>query len=227
MAAAKSANQPQWGNGGPDNAGTYNSVPSQTAFFSNGFDNWSTPYGQFFLNWYSQSLINHGDAILAQASRIFNKTGASIAGKIAGIHWWYMTPSHAAELTAGYYNTINFDGYIPVSTALFFFFFFFFFFFLGILSQSLSNQFCGRSQKCSNSTEPSSTLLAWRCSTAMSQATVPADLRSSLLRPRTMFGTWGWLMEEKTPCLLLARAVTTKSSPSAPGTGISSSPSPT
>ena len=31
--------------------------------------------------------------------------------KIAGIHWWYRTRSHAAELTSGYYNTANRDGY--------------------------------------------------------------------------------------------------------------------
>lgn len=31
--------------------------------------------------------------------------------KIAGIHWWYRTRAHAAELTAGYYNTANRDGY--------------------------------------------------------------------------------------------------------------------
>jgi hypothetical protein len=29
----------------------------------------------------------------------------------AGVHWWYHTPSHAAELTAGYYNTNNRNGY--------------------------------------------------------------------------------------------------------------------
>ena len=31
--------------------------------------------------------------------------------KLAGIHWWYRTRSHAAELTAGYYNTAQRDGY--------------------------------------------------------------------------------------------------------------------
>ena len=31
--------------------------------------------------------------------------------KVAGIHWWYRTRSHAAELTAGYYNTAGRDGY--------------------------------------------------------------------------------------------------------------------
>jgi hypothetical protein len=28
-----------------------------------------------------------------------------------GVHWWYHTPSHAAELTAGYYNTDGSSGY--------------------------------------------------------------------------------------------------------------------
>ena len=27
------------------------------------------------------------------------------------MHWWYHTPSHAAELTAGYYNTAGRNGY--------------------------------------------------------------------------------------------------------------------
>lgn len=33
--------------------------------------------------------------------------------KLAGVHWGYRTPSHAAEMTAGYYNTIHRDGYAP------------------------------------------------------------------------------------------------------------------
>ena len=28
-----------------------------------------------------------------------------LSAKVSGIHWMYRTPSHAAELTAGYYNT--------------------------------------------------------------------------------------------------------------------------
>ena len=31
--------------------------------------------------------------------------------KRQGVHWWYHTPSHAAELTAGYYNTSGRNGY--------------------------------------------------------------------------------------------------------------------
>jgi len=34
--------------------------------------------------------------------------------KIAGVHWWYNSTSHASELTAGYYNTNTRDGYSPI-----------------------------------------------------------------------------------------------------------------
>lgn len=34
--------------------------------------------------------------------------------KIAGVHWWYNSRSHAAELTAGYYNTEGHDGYAGI-----------------------------------------------------------------------------------------------------------------
>ncbi len=60
-------------------------------------------YGKFFLNWYSNALIAHGDRVLAAAKQAFPST--ALAGKVAGIHWWYKDQSHAAELTAGYYNT--------------------------------------------------------------------------------------------------------------------------
>ena len=31
--------------------------------------------------------------------------------KVAGVHWWYRSRSHASELTAGYYNSDTRDGY--------------------------------------------------------------------------------------------------------------------
>lgn len=34
--------------------------------------------------------------------------------KIAGVHWWYHTKSHAAELTAGYYNCDGRNGYADI-----------------------------------------------------------------------------------------------------------------
>ncbi len=33
--------------------------------------------------------------------------------KLAGVHWWFKSRAHAAELTAGYYNTRDRDGYLP------------------------------------------------------------------------------------------------------------------
>ncbi|KAF3793571.1 Beta-amylase 2 [Nymphaea thermarum] len=38
--------------------------------------------------------------------------------QLSGIHWWYKTASHAAELTAGFYNPCNRDGYAPIAQML-------------------------------------------------------------------------------------------------------------
>eukprot|EP00753_Platysulcus_tardus_P021351 PLAT886.2.p2 GENE.PLAT886.2~~PLAT886.2.p2 ORF type:complete len:350 (-),score=175.92 PLAT886.2:61-1110(-) len=114
--AAAAAGHSDWGHGGPDNAGSYDSTPSNAAFFSSsGDNNYASDYGQFFLNWYSSALIAHGDRVLSIAASTFSGTGANIAAKVAGIHWWYKTDSHAAELTAGYFNTDGRDGYKPIA----------------------------------------------------------------------------------------------------------------
>ena len=34
-----------------------------------------------------------------------------LGAKLAGVHWWFKSRAHAAELTAGYYNTRERDGY--------------------------------------------------------------------------------------------------------------------
>lgn len=41
-----------------------------------------------------------------------------IAEQLSGIHWWYKTASHAAELTAGFYNPCNRDGYAAMAAML-------------------------------------------------------------------------------------------------------------
>ncbi|KAJ7962390.1 Beta-amylase [Quillaja saponaria] len=96
---------------GPDNAGTYNSQPHETGFFCDGGD-YDGYYGRFFLSWYSQVLVDHGDRVLSLAKLAFE--GTCIAAKLSGIHWWYRTSSHAAELTAGLYNPCNRDGYAAI-----------------------------------------------------------------------------------------------------------------
>ncbi|OAY49171.1 beta-amylase 2, chloroplastic isoform X1 [Manihot esculenta] len=99
----------------PNNAGSYNSAPYETRFFCDGGD-YDSYYGRFFLNWYSRVLIDHGDRVLALANLAFE--GTCISAKISGIHWWYKTASHAAELTAGFYNPSNRDGYAPIAAML-------------------------------------------------------------------------------------------------------------
>eukprot|EP00271_Cylindrocystis_brebissonii_P005278 TRINITY_DN17244_c0_g1_i1.p1 TRINITY_DN17244_c0_g1~~TRINITY_DN17244_c0_g1_i1.p1 ORF type:complete len:547 (+),score=92.49 TRINITY_DN17244_c0_g1_i1:72-1712(+) len=112
--AAEKRGHPDWGHP-PDNAGTYNSQPDETGFFRDGGD-YDSYYGRFFLKWYSQTLIEHGDRVLNMASNVFE--GTHIACKVSGIHWWYKTASHAAELAAGFYNPGNRDGYTPIAEML-------------------------------------------------------------------------------------------------------------
>ncbi|KAF5735145.1 hypothetical protein HS088_TW15G00645 [Tripterygium wilfordii] len=103
-----------WGRG-PDNAGHYNSRPHETGFFCERGD-YDSYYGRFFLHWYSQTLIDHADNVLSLATLAFEDT--KIIVKIPAIYWWYKTASHAAELTGGYHNPTNQDGYSPVFDVL-------------------------------------------------------------------------------------------------------------
>ncbi|PSR91336.1 Beta-amylase [Actinidia chinensis var. chinensis] len=108
--AAKLRGHSFWARG-PDNAGQYNSRPHETGFFCERGD-YDSYYGRFFLHWYAQSLIDHADNVLYLASLAFEDTRLVV--KIPAVYWWYKTTSHAAELTAGYYNPTNQDGYAPV-----------------------------------------------------------------------------------------------------------------
>ncbi|XP_021772113.1 beta-amylase 1, chloroplastic-like [Chenopodium quinoa] len=116
-AAAEAFGKPEW-NSGPTDAGHYNNWPEDTQFFRKEGGGWNSPYGEFFLTWYSQMLLDHGERILSSATEIFRDTGVKISVKIAGIHWHYGSRSHAPELTAGYYNTRYRDGYLPIAQML-------------------------------------------------------------------------------------------------------------
>ena len=48
QAKTKAAGHAEW-DSPPTDAGTYNSTPASTNFFSSGY---KTEYGKFFLNWY-------------------------------------------------------------------------------------------------------------------------------------------------------------------------------
>ena len=219
--AAEEIGHPEWGHAGPPDVGDYNSTPDDTVFFRGWDGTWDTDYGRFFLEWYAQSLLDHGDRMLMAASSVFCirelktprsqgvpsgddsgsvdlragystmrkcissndfvgfssessprvmadieegkrmspdgsqglarqnsmpngfvsrgpsyasfKSSTSVSDglnsmeewvwptpggkpvnlnlKIAGVHWWYHTKSHAAELTAGYNNCGDKNGY--------------------------------------------------------------------------------------------------------------------
>jgi len=116
QSAAKAVGKGAWGEP-PDASvtGDYNSFPEDTKFFKTG-GRYETNRGKFFLRWYSQSLINHGTRMMEMARMVLGD-GVRISGKIAGVHWWYKTPSHAAELNAGYYNANGVDGYAEIAKA--------------------------------------------------------------------------------------------------------------
>lgn len=72
QSAATAAGHSEWGaRAGPSNAGSYNSHPSDTGFFSdNGGDNFRSDYGKFYLGWYADSLLAHGEALLGTARAV-------------------------------------------------------------------------------------------------------------------------------------------------------------
>ncbi|EPS61951.1 beta-amylase [Genlisea aurea] len=117
-AAAESIGKPEWGHSGPTDAGQYNNWPEDTNFFKKDGGGWNSQYGEFFLSWYSQMLLDHGDRILQSAMALYENRAVKISVKVAGIHWHYGTRSHAPELTAGYYNTRFRDGYLPIAKML-------------------------------------------------------------------------------------------------------------
>lgn len=68
--AARAAGHPEWGYSGPHNAGHYNSLPEETGFFSD-YGSWDSPYGDFFLSWYSGCLLQHAERLLMLAKQVF------------------------------------------------------------------------------------------------------------------------------------------------------------
>ncbi|KAG6544693.1 hypothetical protein Mapa_013883 [Marchantia paleacea] len=113
QAKATSIGKPQYGKI-PTDAGTYNQLPQDTGFWrDNG--TWKTAYGQFFLSWYSEQILSHGERVLTVANRVFKNKGVVLSAKISGIHWHYKTASHAAECGVGYYNTEKRNGYLPIA----------------------------------------------------------------------------------------------------------------
>lgn len=77
--AAAKAGHPEWDF--PEDAGEYNDKPDETGFFKkNG--TYVSEEAKFFLTWYSNKLIFHGDKILGEANKIFNGLKLNLAAKV-------------------------------------------------------------------------------------------------------------------------------------------------
>ncbi|XP_078440433.1 inactive beta-amylase 9-like [Wolffia australiana] len=109
-AHADETGNPYWGLSGPHDAPRYTESPEATSFFKEHGGSWSSPYGQFFLAWYSGRLVEHGERVLAAACAAL--PGVAVAGKVPVVHAWSKHRARPAELTAG------FQGYEAVAEML-------------------------------------------------------------------------------------------------------------
>lgn len=78
-AHARQAGHPDWNL--PDNAGTYNDKPESTDFFGSK-KGYLTEKGKFFLKWYSDKILAHGDQILDEANKAFQGCKVKLAAKV-------------------------------------------------------------------------------------------------------------------------------------------------
>ena len=85
--AVSEAGHPEWDL--PENAGEYNDEPESTEFFrSNG--TYSIVRGIFFLTWYSNKLLIHGDEILDEANKAFLGCKVKLAAKVNSLPFFFI-----------------------------------------------------------------------------------------------------------------------------------------
>lgn len=83
-------------------------------FFESG-EYYSTPFGQDFVDWYNQSMVDHGIRMMQAAADVFettDSTGIALGFKIPGIHWQMQNPNspRASEIKCGLINAKNLSG---------------------------------------------------------------------------------------------------------------------
>ena len=93
-----------------DIGSSYKEYPEGPTFWKSGY---KSEYGKFFMNWYSEKLIEHGRNILEIAREAFPTT--RLSAKISGFHWQYLNNTRCAEATAGDYNTNGHEGYSEIA----------------------------------------------------------------------------------------------------------------
>lgn len=90
------------------NANQINPPSDGAGFFTSGAYK-NIQYGKDFIDWYNQSLINHGKTVLNTVSAALGTAfpGAAIGYKVPGVHWAMTNPAYprAAEVAAGLIQT--------------------------------------------------------------------------------------------------------------------------
>jgi hypothetical protein len=98
--------------------------PDDAAGFFARDDHLNTQYGRDLIDWYNQSLIDHGDRMMSLALKVFAANDAPFAGidlgaKVPGVHWRVgerhgdkiVLGDRLAEVTAGLIRTSSGDWY--------------------------------------------------------------------------------------------------------------------
>ncbi len=111
------------------------SPPSDAEGFLQRGDHFKLQYGRDFIDWYNQSLIDHGARVMSKALQVFGDQNAPFSGidlgaKVPGVHWragekfgdYVQLGDRLAEITAGLIRTSRNDwnsdadgrGYRPI-----------------------------------------------------------------------------------------------------------------
>ncbi|XP_078436139.1 inactive beta-amylase 9-like [Wolffia australiana] len=112
---AEASGNPCWGLAGPHDAPGYSQAPDSAAFFRDVGGSWETPYGDFFLSWYANHLVSHGDQVLSMAGGLLADLPVQVHGKVPVLHPWSRTRARPAELAGGYYSAGGRDGYAAMA----------------------------------------------------------------------------------------------------------------
>lgn len=109
--------------------------PSDAEGFLQRGDHFKLQYGRDFIDWYNQSLIDHGARVMSKALEVFGErtapfSGIDLGAKVPGVHWragerfgdYVQLGDRLAEITAGLIRTSRNDwnsdadgrGYRPI-----------------------------------------------------------------------------------------------------------------
>ena len=100
---ANERNCSDWGKSGPHDAGEVNDFGPVSHFFQDN-GSWRTDYGQFFLTFYHDQLMKHGERMLQSANRAIREKYSDVAleMRLPNTYWWNHCESRPAQATSGY-----------------------------------------------------------------------------------------------------------------------------